>query len=186
MAADDSGNVYAGGGALDEVFRFQQAGPALVDPGPAGPVPSNPDAQGTHVLGWPGEMVMSGTSGPVKRKLFVAGNLSVPQSAIESTDPTAGPSPDGAPSSDPICSPISVLDVSNPASPTVSHVIPVGRDAFGLAFAPSTSTLYVANWADRTNPARAGLVRSAQLATYKVLVLGANAKPNASRPTGIT
>jgi DNA-binding beta-propeller fold protein YncE len=156
VAADGSGDVYAGGGASDKVYRFQQAGPALLDASPAGPAPSNPAAQGTHVLGWPGEMLLSGSSGSVKNKLFVAGNLSVPQSAIDSTDPSAGSCPDGGPSSDPICSPITVLDVSNPSSPTVGHVIPVGRDAFGMAFAPRTSTLYVANWADRTNPARAG------------------------------
>jgi len=156
VAADSSGDVYAGGGAADKVYRFQQAGPALVDAGPAGPAPSNPEAQGTHVLGWPGEMLLSGSAGAVKNKLFVAGNLSVPQAAIDSTDPTAGACPDGSPANDPICSPVSVLDVSNPSSPTLAHVIPVGRDAFGIAFAPTTSTLYVANWADRTNPARAG------------------------------
>ena len=156
VAADASGNVYAGGGASDRVYRFQQAGPALVDASPAGPVPSDPARQGTPVLGWPGELVLSGASGPVKDKLFVAGNLSVPQHAIHATDPSAGPCPDGAPADDPICSAVTVLDVSKPSSPTVDHVIPVGRDAFGMAFAPHASTLYVANWADRTNPTRAG------------------------------
>jgi DNA-binding beta-propeller fold protein YncE len=99
---------------------------------------------------------LSGTSGAVKNKLFVAGNISVPESAIKSADPTAAGCPDGAPAGDPICSPISVLDVSNPSSPTVRHVIPVGRDAYGVAFNPQSSTLYVSNWGDGTNPARAG------------------------------
>lgn len=156
VAADSAGDVYAGGGASDRVYRFQQAGPALIDASPAGPAPSDPARQGTPVLGWPGEMVLSGSSGAVKNKLFVAGNLSVPQKAIAGADSSAGPCPDGAPASDPICSVISVLDVSSPSSPAVQHVIPVGRDAFGMAFASSTSTLYVANWADRTNPARTG------------------------------
>jgi DNA-binding beta-propeller fold protein YncE len=147
--------VYGAGGASDKIYRFQQTGPALVDASPAGPAPSNPASQGTHVLGWPGELVLSGSSGRVKNKLFVAGNLSVPQHAIDAADSSAGSCPDGAPASDPICSPVSVIDVSNPSSPVVDHVIPVGRDAYGMAFNPATSTLYVANWADRTNPARA-------------------------------
>jgi len=156
VAADGGGDVYAAGGASDRVYRFQQAGPALLDASAAGPVPSSPARGGTSVLGWPGELVLSGASGPVKDKLFVGGNLSVPQSAIDAADPSAGACPGGAPSEDPICSPITVLDVSNPSSPAVQHVIPVGRDAFGMAFAPSTGNLYVANWADRTNPRRAG------------------------------
>jgi DNA-binding beta-propeller fold protein YncE len=155
VAADSAGDVYAGGGASDRVYRFQQAGPALLDASPAGPVPSDPARQGTAVLGWPGELLLSGTAGAVKDKLFVAGNLSVPQRAISAADSSAGPCPGGAPAGDPICSAISVLDVSNPSSPTVQHVIPVGRDAFGMAFAPGPGTLYVANWADRTNPGRA-------------------------------
>jgi DNA-binding beta-propeller fold protein YncE len=156
VAVDGGGEVFASGGASDRVYRFQQVGPALVDASPAGPLPSNPARGGTSVLGWPGELLLSGTSGAVRDKLFVAGNLSVPQRAIQAADPSAGPCPDGAPAGDPICSPITVLDVSNPSSPTVQHVIPVGRDAFGLAFDPASSTLYVANWADRTNPLRAG------------------------------
>ena len=155
VVADGQGDVYAAGGASDKVYRLQQEGPALVDTGPAGAAPSNPEAQGTSVLGWPGELVLSGTTGAVKNKLFVAGNLSVPQSAIEGADPSAGPCPGGAPAADPICSAVSVLDVSTPSSPVVQHVIPVGRDAYGMTFAGSTGTLYVANWADRTNPSRA-------------------------------
>ncbi len=156
VAADGAGNVYGAGGATDAVYRFTEAGPALVDSSPAGPAPSDPAARGTHVLGWPGTLVLSGTSGSVKNKLFVAGNLSVPQSAIDAADHAAGACPEGAPAADPICSPVSVLDVSNPSSPVVDHVIPVGRDAYGMAFSPATGTLYVANWADRTNPARGG------------------------------
>jgi DNA-binding beta-propeller fold protein YncE len=156
VVADGSGNVYAAGGASDRVFRFTDTGAALIDSSHAGPAPSDPLSGGTPVLGWPGEMALSGTRGAVKDKLFVAGNLSVPQSAIDAADPSAGPCPEGAPTSDPICSAISVLNVSDPSAPVVQHVIPVGRDAFGIAFTPNTSTLYVANWADRTNPLRAG------------------------------
>jgi DNA-binding beta-propeller fold protein YncE len=155
VAADGAGNVYAGGGASDRVYRFQQAGPALVDASGAGPAPSNPERGGTPVLGWPGSLVLSGDSGPLAHKLFVAGNLSVPQHAIDATDSTAGACPEGAPATDPICSVISVLDVSNPSSPVVQHLIPVGRDAYGLALNAPAKALYVANWADRTNPSRA-------------------------------
>jgi DNA-binding beta-propeller fold protein YncE len=156
VAADGAGDVYAAGGASDRVYRFKQVGAGLVDASPAGPVPSDPASQGTHVLGWPGELVLSGSSGAVKDKLFAGGNISVPQRAIDTADSAAGPCPGGAPAGDPICSAITVLDVSNPSSPVVGHLIAVGRDAFGMAFAAATSTLYVANWADRTNPGRAG------------------------------
>ena len=155
VAADGSGNVYASGGAADKVYRFQQVGPALVDTSPAGPAPSNPASQGTPALGWPGNLVLSGTSGAVKNKLFVAGNVSVPESAIKSADPTAAGCPEGAPASDPICSAVTVLDVSNPSSPVVQHEIPVGREAYGIAFNSHTGTLFVSNWGDGTNPARA-------------------------------
>lgn len=155
VAADGAGNVYAAGGASDKVYRYRQIGSALVDASPAGPAPSNPAARGTAVLGWPGALVLSGASGPVANKLFVAGNISVPQKAIETADASAPACPQGAPAGDAICSVVSVLDVSNPSAPSVQHVIPVGRDAFGMVFAPTTSTLYVANWADRTNPGRA-------------------------------
>lgn len=154
--APGSGNdVWASGGPSDAVFRFQQVGPALVDASPAGPLPAAPN-HGTPALGFPGQLVLSGTTGPVKDMLFVGGNLSVPHSAIQSADPSAGPCPDGAPANDPVCAPVSVVNISNPSSPAVVHVIPVGRDAYGMAYAPLSSTLYVANWADKTNPARAG------------------------------
>jgi DNA-binding beta-propeller fold protein YncE len=156
VAADPAGNIYAAGGASDRVYRFQQAGPALVDASPAGPAPSSPARGGTPVLGWPGEMILSGSAGQVAHKLFVGANISLPQHAIDAADGSAGFCPQGEPASDPICSVVSVLDVSDPSAPVVQHLIPVGRDAYGMAFAQTTGTLYVANWADRTNPARAG------------------------------
>jgi DNA-binding beta-propeller fold protein YncE len=156
VAADGSGNVYASGGAADQVYHFASVGPALLDESLAGPVPSDPLSQGTSVLGFPGTLLLTGSTGPLANKLFVAGNLSVPEAAIDAADPTAGACPGGYPAGDPICSVISVLDVSSPSSPKVEHLVPVGRDAYGMAFAPTTSTLYVANWADKTNPSRAG------------------------------
>jgi DNA-binding beta-propeller fold protein YncE len=55
-----------------------------------------------------------------------------------------------------VCSVVNVVDVSDPLAlkPAV-HAVSVGRDAYGLAYRASSSTLYVSNFADATNPARA-------------------------------
>ena len=144
IVADGGGNVWVSGGPADRVWQFKAAGPALVDARQAGPAPDTPN-RGIPVTGYPGSMISSGG------RLFVAGNISVPSSVAMKVDGGRA-----CPSS-PICSVVNVIDVSNPdaASPTV-HTIPVGRDAYGLAYRPASSTLYVANWADETNESRGG------------------------------
>jgi DNA-binding beta-propeller fold protein YncE len=141
VAADPNGNVWVSGGPANVVFQYKGAGPALVD---VRQVPLVPDApnNGVPANSYPGTMLQHGS------RLFVSGSLSMPKASV----------PGGAcPGGSPICSVVNVLDVGtgDPTATPVKHSIPVGRDAYGLAFAPATSTLYVANWADQTNPARA-------------------------------
>jgi DNA-binding beta-propeller fold protein YncE len=145
VAADGTGNVWASGGPDNVVHQYTAVGPALVDIRQAGPVPGSPSL-GIPVTGYPGTMLLAG------HLLFVAGNLSVPAAVAK----TASHGAVGCANSD-ICSVINVVDVSSPlATSPVVNAIPVGRDAFGLAYRPASRTLYVANWADQTNPARAG------------------------------
>jgi DNA-binding beta-propeller fold protein YncE len=143
VTADSAGDVWVSGGSADRVWQFKAVGPALVDSRQAGAVPDTPN-NGIPVTGYPGNMLLEGS------KLFVAGNVSVPTAVAAKA---SGGTP--CPTSSPICSVVNVVDVSDPAatSPAV-HAIPVGRDAYGLAYRPVTSTLYVTNWADQTNPAR--------------------------------
>ena len=79
----DFGGVAKGWAADRAVLRMSEFGPALVDASPAGPAPSNPARGGTPVMGWPGEMVLSGSTGPVANRLFVGANVSLPQQAID-------------------------------------------------------------------------------------------------------
>ncbi|HMC38144.1 MAG TPA: bifunctional YncE family protein/alkaline phosphatase family protein, partial [Acidimicrobiales bacterium] len=143
VAADANGDVWVSGGPDNAVFQYKAVGPAMVDVRQAGPAPDAPN-RGIPVTGYPGNLLLAGD------KLFVAGTLSVPTAAAQK----AGGRPCA---DDTICSVVSVIDVSDPTatSPTV-HAIPVGRDAYGLAYRAATSTLYVTNWADQTNtnPAR--------------------------------
>jgi DNA-binding beta-propeller fold protein YncE len=150
VAGDSAGNVWVSGGSADRVWQFKAAGPALVDARQAGAVPDTPN-RGIAVTGYPGNMLLEGS------KLYVAGNISVPSKVAAAA---SGGTP--CPSSSSICSVVNVVDVSNPdaASPAV-HAIPVGRDAYGLAYRPpgapsGPATLYVTNWADQTDPARGG------------------------------
>ena len=147
VAGDSAGNVWVSGGSADRVWQFKATGPALVDARQAGAAPDTPN-NGIPVTGYPGNMLLEGS------KLFVAGNVSVPAKSAAKASGGAG-CPSGAPV--PICSVVNVVDVSDPSatSPTV-HAIPVGRDAYGLAYLPTTSTLYVTNWADQTDSSRAG------------------------------
>jgi DNA-binding beta-propeller fold protein YncE len=144
VAADGSGDVWVSGGPANAVFQYKAVGPVMVDVRQAGPAPALPN-RGIPVTGYPGNMLLSGS------RLFVAGNLSVPNSVVQGvTGSTAGCA------NSTICSVVSVIDVSNPLAlaPAV-HAIAVGRDAYGLAYRPATQTLYVSNWADQTNSARA-------------------------------
>src|SRR5207247_7179450 len=97
-----------------------------------------------QAIGYPGNIVL----GPNGR-LFVAGNLSVPSSFNQGKGGAACASSD-------ICSVVTVIDVSDPFAPSPAvHYVPVGRDAYGIAVNAKAQKLYVSNWADDTNPARA-------------------------------
>ncbi len=148
---NSSNMLWVSTGNRNRIFQYELDGPVAtcvrcvkVFPGgpEAGPLPSIP------VLGYPGNMAL-GSDG----RLFVVGNLSVPSSYVD--EQTAAPGP-VCPASD-ICSVVNVVDVSDPFAPlpAVRH-IPVGRDAFGIALSESKGRLYVSNWADETNLARAG------------------------------
>lgn len=138
VAGDAAGNLWVSGGSADRVWQFKEAGPALIDKRLAGPAPDTPN-KGIPVTGYPGNMLLEGT------ELFVAGDISVPTKVAKAASggtPCAGPA---------ICSVVNAVDVSNPdaSAPTV-HAIPVGRDAYGLAYRAPTATLYVTNYADQT------------------------------------
>ena len=145
VAGDTAGDVWVSGGSADRVWQFKAAGPALIDARQAGAAPDTPN-NGIPVTGYPGNMLLEGS------KLFVAGDVSVPTAVASKA---SGGTP--CPTSSPICSVVNVVDVSNPSatSPAV-HAIPVGRDAYGLAYRAATSSLYVTNWADQTDASRGG------------------------------
>lgn len=164
VASDSSGHVWVSSGPEGRVFEYTASAPGapLVDTSLAGPAPQEP-SRGIPVTGYPGNMLLD----PVSHKLFVAGNISVPDSVALSASGSHCPASEtytyaGKP--DTICSVVNVIDVSNPSPATSPKVtaIPVGRDAYGLAYLPSSAaganggTLYVSNWADQTNPARTG------------------------------
>lgn len=174
VVADAKGDVWVSGGPDNAVFQYKAVGPALVDLRQAGPGPDAPN-RGIPVTGYPGNLLLEGN------RLFVAGTLSVPSSVATA----AG----GAPCAHSgICSVVSVIDVSDPlaTSPAV-HAISVGRDAYGLAYRPASSTLYVSNWADQTNtdPSR----NTGTVSVVKVSSNGTGAEeqvvPVGPAPTGI-
>ena len=169
VAADGAGHVFASAGPQNELFRYLAAVPGgpLVDASLAGPAPQEPNL-GIPVTGYPGAIVPADKS---YSRLFVAGTLSVPESVVEqasghtavcpATDANTLDPGDG-PDQGLVCSVVNVVDgAANPLGTPVVHVIPVGRDAYGMAFLPSAGdpaagTLYVSNWADQTNPGRTG------------------------------
>ena len=146
VAADANNNVWASGGYRNKVYQFLYDGPVAGGLRQVGPAPGSPD-EGIDVIGYPGNMVLSNDG-----RLFVVGNLSVPNDEIKNFDPKADQCPDSS-----ICSVVNVIDVSGQAGldPEV-HVFPVGRDAYGIAFHPKAKKVYVTNWGDDTNPARGG------------------------------
>jgi DNA-binding beta-propeller fold protein YncE len=167
VVADASGHVWMSSGPQNELFEYLATAPGtpLVPVDLAGPAPQEPN-KGLPLTGYPGEIVGNDAADP--SRLFVAGTLSVPQSVV-AAQPGGGagcPRSDASdtPSLDPgdavICSVVNVVDgATGPTATPSVHVIPVGRDAYGLAFLPSApssvaGTLYVSNWADQTNPER--------------------------------
>ncbi|MBV9412442.1 MAG: beta-propeller fold lactonase family protein, partial [Acidimicrobiia bacterium] len=174
VAADKQGNVWVSGGPANTVFQYKTVGPALVDTRQVPLVPDAPN-KGIPASSYPGTMLLDG------HRLFVSGSLSMPAAKV------AG----GCPGGSSICSIVNVIDVGattgNPIASPPSHTIAVGRDAFGLAYLPEASTLYVANWADGTNPARAN--GSGTVSVVKVNPNGSgterSAVPVGKEPTGL-
>ncbi len=146
-AVDPEGNLWVSTGSRNRIYHYRLAG--LVGVGLRQGTPLFPQGtvnNGIPVIGYPGNMLL-GSDG----RLFVAGNMTVPESYIASKQKGARCDRSA------ICSVINVVDVSDPlvAEPSVRY-IPVGRDAFGLALNKAKGKLYVTNWADETNNARAG------------------------------
>ncbi len=127
VAFDGNRRVWVSGGSFDAVFPYRLEGGAAV-----------PSGGGIAVPGYPGNM-LAGPDGT----LYVLGNISMPASGGAGT----------CPGSD-ICSVVSIISPPSTARSPVR--VPVGRDAYGLALNPHAGVLYVTNWADSTNPARAG------------------------------
>lgn len=176
VAGDAAGNVWVSGGSADALWQFKAVGPLLLDARQAGVVPDTPN-RGIPMTGYPGNMLLAGT------RLFVAGNVSVP-SSVAAAAAGAGCNQSA------VCSVVNVVDVSQPdAISPVVHAIPVGRDAFALAYRASSSTLYVTNWADQTNPARSGGAGTGTVSVVHVNPDGTGSEievvPVGLEPTGI-
>lgn len=148
-------NVWTSGGNRNMVWHYTVRGPVALNTNGPVIVPGFPTNQGIKVVGYPGNGALS----PDGKTLFVVGNLSIPQNVITGFDSTSQLCPNGAPAATagttPICSVVNVIDVSDPSSNTPAvHLIPVGRDAYGIAVSKDGKRLYVSNWADETNAAR--------------------------------
>lgn len=144
---DEGGNLWVSTGGINRVSQYRLVGPIGVGVRQGIAFPGIPN-NGIPVIGYPGSMALASTTG----KLYVAGNLSVPSDYIARKQPGLS-----CPAGGSICSVVNVVDVSDPlaVSPKVRY-IPVGRDAFGVALNEPADALYVSNWADETDPARAG------------------------------
>src|SRR5947209_3379987 len=163
-AAADSSNVWASGGFSNKIYQYSYAdgAGAAIPTRQVSPFPGSPD-NGIPVLSYPGNMVLDQGG----HRLLVAGSLSVPDSAISEFDPSAAMCRDISGNQTSICSVINVIDVSDP-SPTVMphvHLVPVGRDAYGVALSASRKVLYVTNMADQTSSAGTGTVSVVNIAT---------------------
>jgi YVTN family beta-propeller protein len=188
VADDGAGNVWASGGSRNRVWQFRSLAPvpAAVGTRHVGIFPGSPN-RGIKVVGYPGNMVL-GHGKSSAGKLFVVGNLSIPETAFGGKCPNGAPDldPHAVPPVFPICSVINVIDVTKPDadSPSTSF-IPVGRDAYGIAISKDGSKLYVSNWADDTNPRRAN---GAGTVSVVDVTTGAEIQvvPVGHHPTGLT
>lgn len=152
VVGDDQGNIWASTGSRNRIFQFKYESAAAANARSVGLLPGTPN-EGIPAYGYPGNLEIT-----KDQVLYVASNISMPQSYIQEVDPDARPCPGGAPAKDPICSTINVIDVSSPhedASAYAVHLVPVGRDAYGIALSERAKKVYVSNWADETNPGRA-------------------------------
>lgn len=152
VVGDDAGNVWASTGSRNRIFQFKYQGPAAANARSVGFAPGTPN-EGIPAYGYPGNLVIT-----EDKILYAVGNISVPESYIKEKDPESFPCPRGAPAEKPICSVVNVIDVSDPHQEAASYnvdLVPVGRDAYGIALNEKAKKLYVSNWADETNPLRA-------------------------------
>ena len=140
VAADRNGYVWVSGGPDHVMYPFKTVGPALVGLGNLGPAPDAPN-HGVALPGYPGTSILVGST------LYVAGSLSVPSSVA--TGAGAKPCVDSA-----ACSIVTPINIGNALAPSVGKSVSVGRDAYGMAWRARSNTLYVANFADGSNPAR--------------------------------
>src|SRR5205085_12589010 len=163
-AAADSSNVWASGGFSNKIYQYAYAtgAGAAIPTRQVSPFPGSPD-NGIPVLSYPGNMVLDQQG----HRLLVAGSLSVPNDAITEFDPAASTCKDISGSATSICSVINVIDVSD-TSPSIQppvHLVPVGRDAYGVALSSAHRVLYVTNMADQTSSAGTGTVSVVNVAT---------------------
>ncbi|MEA2451537.1 MAG: hypothetical protein QOG04_247 [Actinomycetota bacterium] len=151
VVGDNQGNIWTSTGSRNRIFQFKYEGAAAADARSVGILPGTPN-EGIPAYGYPGNLEVSD-----KQVLYVAASISMPQSYIQEVDPEARPCPGGAPAKEPICSAINIIDVSSPheeASAYSVHLVPVGRDAYGIALNEKAKKVYVSNWADETNRKR--------------------------------
>lgn len=177
VVAASNGYLYVAAGGRNQVLAYKSGG----HDGAIGPssfsslIPplASTSGMGFAAPGYPGREVL-GPGG----WLYAAGTLSLSQAAIDHVDAAAGTCPGAgdvlghtgavgpAPGS---CGVVDAIDVGAastsggfPVGPVPTRLIPVGQDAYGLALDASArgstggETLYVSNWADGADQARAG------------------------------
>ncbi len=195
---DSNGNIYVAGGGRNKVYVYKDNGNSTAT-APANSysaaIPPLAQPNGIFTPGYPSNMLIDKNNG----WLYVAGNLSMTQSAIKAADPNAGNCPNASdnfvsksnspnPTS---CSVVVGIDIAqlNSTSLTAPEVlIPVGQDAYGISFNSSTNMLYVSNWADGSQPAR-GINQNGTVSVVKINQNGTGQEVQnilvGQQPTGI-
>ncbi len=174
---DSNGNIFVAGGGRNLVYVYKDNGNSTAT-APANSlnsvIPPLAKPKGINTPGYPSNMVLDKNNG----WLYVAGNLSMPQSAITQADPSAGNCPNGSDNftyksnspSPASCSVVVGINISqlNQTTLTAPEVlIPVGQDAYGISFNPVSNMLYVSNWADGSNISR-GLDQNGTVSVVKI------------------
>jgi DNA-binding beta-propeller fold protein YncE len=175
--AAPGGAIYVAAGGRNQILQYTADG-ANGAVGPSDfkaliPPLASSAGMGFAAPGYPGNMVL----GP-DNWLYAAGTLPMKASEITAADPQTGtnPCPGNSdtgfkatsagtlrPPQSPVtmptsCSVVDAIQIApggaktGPTPPT--HLIAVGQDAYGIAIAPTSSTLYVSNWADGSNKSR--------------------------------
>jgi DNA-binding beta-propeller fold protein YncE len=174
---DSNGNIYVAGGGKNMVYVYKDNGNSTAT-APANSynsaIPPLAKPNGIQTPGYPSNMIIDKNNG----WLYVAGNLSIPQSEINQDDPNAGNCPNASdnlisptnsanPSS---CSVIVGIDIAqlNQSTLTAPEVlIPVGQDAYGIVFNPTDNMMYVSNWADGSITSR-GINQNGTVSVVKI------------------